>query len=905
MRYKKHFFSLVLSLITFTSSGQSVKIYGNVNDPTEGPIPGATVMLMGKQDSILKSFAITNKYGNFVINDVKPNDYIFKVNFFGYASYQQLIALKSSGRDTTLKSISLKPQMLDAVVVTADYIPIRIKGDTIEYDSRAFETGEHDVAGNLLEQLPGVEVQEDGTIKVQGKTVSKILVDGEEFFGNDPTIAVKNLPAGAIDKVQVYDKDSDMATFTGVDDGDKATTINLTLKKDHKKGYFGNLDVAYGPDNRYKVKGNVHYFKNKVQTSVIGLSNNVNETGFSMSDYIAFMGGIQNVMNGLGASGGANGLMLGMGNNDGYLKTNATGLNLNYKPSKNAVLTSSLFLNTFGKEYDKTINRETYFTDSSLFSNEQLNQQSNTFNNRLNIHYKQEFNKIDFLNIDVSGNWTKAKYNSNTFLENLNSKHDLRNENKTLSDQDNSNYTGEASIDYRKKFKKKGRYTGGGVDYSFGKESIYSSLAYFATIYNSVNFVDSINQNINELKNNRTYGFEWMYSEPFLKKQLLQIKGRHALNMESRAKEVTDEVSVGGNVLNPILSGKGIFSFTKSTVELKHKYISKKVKTTTGISVALLDLTSELFDSGRRYNYALPFFNLNWNVSKASEFRLFYDTKVNTPSLVQLQAVPNNSNPAEIILGNLELDPEYRHNIGLEFETFNQFNFTHFMAQIRWNQIQDKINYAQTVDSYLNKVFSPENIGNEENLNSYLSFGTNLNPLKTKFSITNTSNIARGNLKLNNVIDTYTSFSTNSKLIIENIKKKVVNIKTGIEGFYSNNRYENSSSFNGDFYSWNYLVDVTLKGKDKWVLNANMKHHFYPVFTEVSDQMIINTSIGRNFLDSKKLQVYVSVNDLLNQNTGINQSYFLNYYEKEEAVTLGRYFLIGVKFSFKKMGKTN
>jgi len=296
---------------------------------------------------------------------------------------------------------------------------------------------------------------------------------------------------------------------------------------------------------------------------------------------------------------------------------------------------------------------------------------------------------------------------------------------------------------------------------------------------------------------------------------------------------------------------------------------------------------------------------LNWNVSKASEFRLFYDTKVNAPSLVQLQAVPNNSNPAEIILGNLELDPEYNHNIGLEFETFNQFNFTHFMAQIRWTQIQGKINYAQTVDTYLNKVFSPENLGNEENLNSFLSFGTNLNPLKTKFSITNTSNIARGNLKLNNVIDTYTSFSTKSKLIIENIKKKVVNIKTGIEGAYSNNRYENSSSFNGDFYSWNYLVDVTLKGKDNWVLNTNMKHHFYPGFTEVSDQMIINTSIGRNFLDSKKLQIYVSVNDLLNQNTGINQSYFLNYYEKEEAVTLGRYFLIGVKFSFKKMGKSN
>lgn len=903
MRFKIYMVLTFFFLIGFSSNAQSIKIYGNVNDSIEGVIPGATVMLMGKQDSILKSFAITDRYGNFIINNVKVGDYIFKVNFFGYESYEQFLSIGESTKDTTVQSVTLFPQMLDEVEVTSDYIPIRIKGDTIEYDSRAFETGEHDVVEKLLEQLPGVEVQPDGTIKVQGKTVEKILVDGEEFFGNDPTIAVKNLPAGAVDKVQVYDKDSDMATFTGVEDGEKSTTINLTLKEDHKKGYFGNIDVAYGDANRYKLKGNLHYFKNKTQTSIIGLSNNVNETGFSMSDYIAFMGGIQNIMNGSGTFSGNSGLALGMGQNNGFLNTNATGLNFNYKPTKKALLTSSLFFNTFGKDYDKEINRVTYFTDSSLFSNESLDQEGNTFNNRMNAHYKQEFNTTNFLNVDVSANWTKSNYLNDIVLQNLNSSQELRNDYTTNSSQNNFLYGGKLSADYRKKFKKKGRYTGGGLNYELGNESINTTLMYNNTIYGFTPLYDSINQSQNELKTNTKYGFNWMYSEPLSKKQLIQLKAKYDVTMETRDKNVVDKYNVSDNIINNLLSGTGSYSYTKTQVDLRYKYISKKLKTTAGISLENVNMISELFESNRSYDYLLPYASLRWDVTKSAEFRMFYDTRVNMPSLLQLQVLPNNSNPAEIILGNTILNPEYVHSIGLEYELFNQFNFTHFMAQVEVAQIQNKINYAQTVDNYLNRVFTPENIGNEEQLNSYFSFGTNINPLKTKFSLSNSSNLSKGQLKLNGVLDNYISVNTNSRLIIENIKKKVINVKTGLEVTYSNNSYESNPTFNSNFYSWNYMVNLTLKLKGKWEFNSNMKHYFYPGFSTGGEQIIINSSIARNFLESKKLQVYVSANDILNQNTGISQSYYLNYYEKEKTATLGRYFLLGLKFSFNKLGK--
>ena len=211
---KNLLFAILLNLSSISLS-QSTKIFGTVRDSL-GPIPGTTVMLVGAQDSILKSFAVANKDGFFTLNNVKPGNYTFKANSYGFQAYEIPLFISSNSSDTALGNIELQPKMLDVVNIQGAFIPISIMGDTIQYDARAFETGEHDNVENLLGQLPGIEVNEDGTIKAQGKDVTKILVDGEEFFGDDVTIATKNLPADAVEKVQVFDKDSDMAAFTGI-----------------------------------------------------------------------------------------------------------------------------------------------------------------------------------------------------------------------------------------------------------------------------------------------------------------------------------------------------------------------------------------------------------------------------------------------------------------------------------------------------------------------------------------------------------------------------------------------------------------------------------------------------------------------------------------------------------------
>lgn len=885
-------------------------------DSSSGPIPGATVMLIGQEDSILKTFAVTDREGYFTLPNVKPDNYLFKANFYGYEPYVLRFEVGENSTDTALGTLFLEPKMLDVVNVEADYIPIRIKGDTIEYDSRAFEVGAHDVLENLLEQLPGVEVQADGSIKVQGKTVQKILVDGEEFFGNDPTIAVKNLPADAVDKVQVYDKDSEMATFTGVDDGNEETTINLTLKEDRKKGYFGNLEAAYGPgqlvsaesvaaQDRYKLKGNVHYFKNKWQLSGIGLSNNVNETGFSFEDYIAFMGGIQNLMDGSGNVSFSvdDDLPLNMGQNTGFLNTNALGFNANYKPSKKGSLASSVFLNSYDKRYQRLVDRTTFFTDSSLFSQEQVNQRNASLNNRANLHYKQEFGESHFLNLRFAGNWGKSKNGNESSLSNFDRGGLVRNNFMTQLDQNRFQYKGDLSADYRKKFEKKGRYTGLGANATVDNSKANGILNYTNTLYSTSPLVFKTIQNQLNDQSNSKIDANWMFSEPLSQRHLLQVGLAYNQFNSYRNREVYDEIDPENELFNPDFSGKAAYSYHTKQGELKHKFLSKKLKTTAGVAYQNLTLvSSDLFVSSRAYHYALTFFTLQWEPSKSSELRLDYSTRANAPHLVQLQTVPNNSNPAEVVLGNPNLDPEYIQDLGVEYNLFNEFNFTHFMIRLDANHIANKINFAQEIDSNFNRIYTPKNSGFENQLRSYLSFGTNLSPLKTKFTITNNFSLSNGQIFLNSVQNNYTSVLENARLSIENTKKKIFNIRLGIEGTYSKNVYRENEALNSDFFSWNYSGNLTVKLKDNWIFNGNLTHHFYPSFTANNEQMILNASVARNFLKSKKLQVYLAAFDLFNQNSGINQSYYLNYYEQERTATLARYAMLGIKYSFQKLG---
>jgi len=284
---KKYFTLIVLIGITVSASwGQKFSIKGQVTDTLLSALPSSTVMLLSSKDSSLVNFGVSDLKGFFEIKNVSKGEYLLKITFVGYANYMKRLATPTDATVSVIdvgriKMVPLTRQ-LDEVVVKGEKNPVTVKKDTIEFNAGSFKTKTNATVEDLLKVMPGMEVETDGTVKAQGEQVQRVTVDGREFFGRDPKLATRNLPADAIDKVQVFDRKSDNAQFTGIDDGQREKTINLELKEEKRNGAFGNLMAGVGTDDRYKATGNVSRFGKGKQISFLGMGNNVNEQGFSI-----------------------------------------------------------------------------------------------------------------------------------------------------------------------------------------------------------------------------------------------------------------------------------------------------------------------------------------------------------------------------------------------------------------------------------------------------------------------------------------------------------------------------------------------------------------------------------------------------------------------------------------------
>lgn len=324
-----------MSLSAVFGQVSNVTLSGHLADSaTNEPLTGATVLLLQPTDSVMAAFNISNTEGEFLLRRVKPGNYILSISYIGYKSISQRLEISDSKNETELGTIPMaaETELLKEALITEERVPVRISKDTIIYNADAFKTQPNDVVEDLLKRMPGIEVESDGSIKAEGEEVEQVLVDGKEFFGSDPKIATKNLPARAIKEVQVFDKKSDMATFSGIDDGLRSKTINLKLKEDYKKGMFGNALAGYGTDKRYTGKFNLNSFNKKSQLSTIGQLNNINEQGFSINEYINFMGGMSNVMRSgrFRINSQSSAIPISDGLSNGDTDTGGIGLNLNH-----------------------------------------------------------------------------------------------------------------------------------------------------------------------------------------------------------------------------------------------------------------------------------------------------------------------------------------------------------------------------------------------------------------------------------------------------------------------------------------------------------------------------------------------------------------------------------------------
>ncbi|NNF02468.1 MAG: TonB-dependent receptor, partial [Bacteroidia bacterium] len=654
------FFLLLIGFNAFAQ--QKYVVSGKVVDELSQPLAYATVLLLQASDSVMAEFSVTNNKGVFQLKGIQFGKYLLQTSFLGYSTTSNAIEVGSNIDYGEIQLLKVDKD-LKGVDIEAEVVPITIKEDTVEYNSAAFKTQPNANVEDLLKKLPGVTVEKDGSITTQGEQVQKVLVDGKEFFGNDPKIATKNLPADAVDKIQVFDEKSDFSEFTGVDDGERTKTINLLLKEGKKSGYFGNATAGYGvPDDVYEGKLTLNRFTRSTQLSVLGMANNINDQGFSFNDYVNFMGGFRSLMeSGLGTfQNGRPSAGLSSSLNSGITDALAGGLNFNYDLSKNTDLRTSYFYNKIQNTLLSTTERQYFNNANNYNTNSSTRQSTDIDNHRFNYRFKHDFSKRS--DIKVKGT---LLYNegSTTLIQDQKSIDETgatQNNNSSSNVGTGDSYDGDAELTYRQKFTKKGRSIVLRGSLAIANDDLQSSLN---AINNYTTYTDSILQRQFYFKDQLELGARTSYVEPLGKGRYIEINYRYQQQQSDLNKDFFDvDPSDDSQVLNENLTNKYDNTYRYNSAGVNYRLDREKYNASIGLDGQISELDGNLISTGqmvnRTYRNLLPNFRLNYQFAGRKRLRFNYETAINAPSIEQLQPIVDNSNPLQVYEGNPNLDAE-------------------------------------------------------------------------------------------------------------------------------------------------------------------------------------------------------------------------------------------------------
>lgn len=907
---KKFLYTFIFFVFGLVSVQAQNSVKGSVVDTTTAPLPSATVLILNKADSSLVSFALTDGQGAFEVERVPNGEYLLRVTYVGYANNDQLISFQGKEKKD-LGVIKLLPEtaLIDEITVVGERNPIEIKKDTIEFNAASFKTRPNAVVEDLLGQLPGVEIERDGNVKAQGEDVQRVLVDGKEFFGRDPKIATKNLPADAVEKVQVFDQKSDQAQFTGVDDGVREKTINLTLREDKKKGSFGNITAGYGDAGRFVGRGNINSFSKNTKFSVIGNANNINEQGFSQSDYRNFSSATGS--GGGGRRGGTPSIPGSNNVSEGIATTYALGTNVNHEFSDKTELNLSYFFTQFDKLTTVDQFQQNFLSsDSGLLTDFASSQNDVNTNHSLNLKFTSDIDSLSSILFrgDMVYNATDALGTSNslttTFTE------DPRNSSDQLTTNEGDVLRGSGSLLYRRKFLKAGRNMSVNLLYGINNQNFFgnttASNIFFNTQDGGATFrEDELNQNQDQVNDNNNYRAGFSFTEPLGRRRYLEFNYNYSQNVTDLDRTVFDVVT-GEEIFNQQLSNLYRAGYTYNNAGLNFVVNRPAYNLTVGATYQNSNLDGELLladtEINQTLNNILPKLNYRYNFATGKNFTLDYSTNVIEPTVTQLQPFVDNSDPLNIYEGNPNLRPEFRHNVALRFIAFNPSTFRSLFSQLRIVYATNKVRNNQTFDDNGVRTTTPVNVDNDYSAIFFMSYGSRINKLNLRYRLRPTVRYTRGIAFVNGVENNTENVTLGSGISFDNLNRDKVDLSIGGNFSYTTAQFSLAENQNQDFINHSYFTDLTVTLiQDK--LNVGSRFD-YSIFTGISDDFsqqipIWNAEISLFMLKGNKGELKVGVFDILNQNRGVSRINELNFVTDRTVNQLGRYFLTTFTYSLK------
>ena len=918
---KKAFLFFVTTLfLLVNTNAQTNNIVGTIiNKDEKTAIKNVVVAIVNTKDSNLVKFIRSDAEGKFELKNIKNGQYLLMTTHPLFADYIDSIVVNNTTLDLGKILLLQKSKLLEAVIVKSGS-PIRIKGDTTIYTADSFKVKQGASVEDLLRKMPGFQVGKNGEIKALGETVKNVLVDGEQFFGNDPGMVVKNLQANIVQEVQVYDKTSDQAAFSGVDDGVREKTINLKLKNNKKQGYFGKVEAGGGTPDNFNNTAMLNAFKGKRKFSVFGFMSNTGNTDLSWGDADKFNGGERDGPMSSYTDDNGNTYSYSEGNEDAgagipknwngglhysnKYKGDSLNINSSYRVGK---VSTPAFSNNISRTYlpDTSWNNN---SNASSFSNKQKQSFSFTIEKKIDSNNTVKFtNGLNYDNVKTNGvSYAENLTNSNLFINNSSR--------ITNSNTDNKKYNGQ--ITWSHKFKKIRRTFSVSVNTSIGENLGDRFINALNNFYKSglITQRDSINQKTNNKSNAKTITSNFVYTEPLNKNVTLNFTQNISVN-NNKSNRTVYKKTTAGNYDNKIDSLSNDFDFNRQAYRTGVSLNYKKKKGSASIGNAIIYTqfnqknNSKLTNLTNKNINLAPTARLNIKFAGNKNFRINYNGYTQSPSIQQLQPVIDNTDLLNVTKGNPDLKQAFSHDINGGVSWNNPLNNTSFWSNFSFGTVTNNFtdfNSVDTIGRNVNQTINANgNYRYSANANYYFPLGSGKKKIDIGLggSFSNTKNIDFvNNIKNQNKNSNY-SFDIDFSKYEEDKYYFSLNPRIG----FNHSTSSINKNSNRDFWTIGGSAYVDFEFKHKFTFSTNADFNFRQkdkLITQNNDYIRWNASL-KKYLYKKEFSLSFSINDILNQNRGYKQDF--STYKTTETYynTLKRYALLtfGWEFTHNKKQK--
>ena len=923
-----HLIFLAISSICFS---QTASIKGTVIDTTENRnLMNSVVSIIRKTDSVLVSFSRTDARGDFRFDKISHGEYIMMVTYPKFADYVDILKV-GAAPELALGRIILTPksELLKEVVVRQRMGAIRMKGDTLSFMADSFAVRDGASVEDLLKKLPGLQVNKNGEITAQGEKVEKVLVDGEEFFSDDPAVVTQNLRADAVKEVQVFDKKSDQAAFTGIDDGEKTKTINLKLKDDRKRGMFGKASIGGGLPGSFAGEAMLNAFKGKRKIAAFGIMSNTGRVGLNWQDSDKYGGGNNveyNEEDGyffLSSSGddefgdnwggtfGGQGLPTawtgGLHYSNKWLEDKFH-LNGNYRFNKQNLFGKSSTTTQYilpGREYID-------YQDQDIYKRNERHS--------LNGFYAIKLDSLSTLKVSVNGATTNSRNNSrfNSRAKNLADEW-LNTSNRQLASVSDRKQFNSSAI-WRKKFKKKGRTISWSIDQNYNNvesDGILQSSNEFYT----AGFLDSTSV-IDQQKLNRSktsvVSTRIAYTEPLSKTAFIEMNYSYRLN-NSEALRSSFDKSTNGKYenLNPLFSNDFDFRVNTNSGGLNFRVNKSKYNYSFGGNISRADFRQQdlVKDTLSSYSFTnfFPRANFRYNFGPQKRLGLNYNGNTRQPSLEQLQPIRENTDPLNIVVGNPDIKQEFRHSISVNYNDYKILTSRNMYMSVYYAFIDNAISNDVSVDNSGKRITRFVNVDGNFLLNGYMGYWKQVKKWNLNVGLNGNVNISRNANIVNGLENINNNRAGSVGLNFNYDKEKKYSFSLNPRFGYTTSR-SSISDVKTQYWTSDNELDLTVELPWKLQFNTNAEislREKTAVFGDNNNVTKWNAWLAKKFWKSNAGEIRFSIFDILDQNIGLRRNANSNFISENRYDTFRRYWLLTFTWNFTKNpavstpGKTN